>query len=283
MEYKSTGVRYWKNNFSNYKPFDIIPYQEVVNSYLSNNSELEGNYDKFGWNDRPINSDTEKLKEGEFWNGFAPTYYNISPIDNGFTMAKADVISMDMKGLGTGWTHFVYLELPYEIINNYMTNLHDNEDVSILREFIDEVENSPNGWEESNWKSIEAEFDKKYPETSTYTDYFETHKCIKWKQDFDILQYISLKQNGLLYPICYNSSFHILDRGTHRAVLLAKSKSDVPIFIQYPSLDIGSKKDFTLHTPPHFNGKELKINVNFENRELFFILEDKTIGKTKFL
>lgn len=281
-QYKSTGVRYWKTPFKHFKPFDIVPYQAVVDAYLENNTDLNGKYDKYGWNDRPINSDKEELKEGEFWNGFSPTYYNISPIENGFTMAKADVVSMDMRGLGEIWSHFVYLELPYQLINEYMTNLHDNEDVSKLREFIDTVESTEEGWTKSNYEKIEAEFDKKYPETSTYTDYFETHTCIKWKQDFDILQYISLKQNGLLYPICYNGSFEILDRGTHRAVLLAKSGSDVPFFIQYPSLDIGSKKDITVHTPAYFKGEKLKITVHFDNRELFFIFKEEVIGNLKF-
>lgn len=281
-EYNNIGVRYWKDTFKEFKPFDIVSYDTVVDAYLENNSDLKGKYDEFGWNNRPINSDKEELKEGEFWNGFSPTYYNISPIKDGFTMAKADVISMDMKGLGRAWSHFVYLELPFELINEYMTNLHDNEDVSKLREYIDTVEKTEQGWTKENYQKIENEFDQKYPETSSYTDYFETHTCIKWKQDFDILQYISLKEKGLLYPICYNSSYHILDRGTHRAVLLAKSGSDIPFFIQYPGLDLTSKKDITLHTPPYFKGRELKIVVNFEKKELTFYIEENLLGNLKY-
>ena len=38
--------------------------------------------------------------------------------------------------------------------NEYMTNMHDNEDVSIARKFINEVERSEKGWENENWKKI---------------------------------------------------------------------------------------------------------------------------------
>ena len=281
MEYPVSQVRFWTDYFKSYSPFDLIPYQEVVDKYMNNHSSLNKDYERFGNNERPINSDKEELKEGEFWNGFPPVFHNIGSDHGGFTMAKADVISMDMTGLGERWSHFMYLTLPKDLINTYMTNLHDNDDVSTIRKFIDEVENTEKGWEESNWKQIEEKFDKIYPETSEYTDYYETHKCIKWKQDFDILQYISLKTKGLLYPICYNSPFFILGRGTHRAVLLAKTGSDIPIFVQFPSLDLNYSDEYIISTPKFFNKSELKIRVNLKEKKLTYIINEKEIGFTK--
>ena len=114
---------------------------------------------------------------------------------------------------------------------------------------------------------MEKKYDLLYPETSTYTDYYETHTCIKWKQDFDIRQYISIKRKGLLFPICYNSMYHMLKRGTHRAVLLAMTKSDVPIFLQVPK-----EKNYEVLTPKFFGGKKLKMKVNLDKKKLSYSL-----------
>ena len=181
-------------------------------------------------------------------------------------MAKADVISMDMSGVGNTWDKFLYLTLPYDLINNYMTNMHDNEDVSIARKFITEVEDKV-GWDGEEWKNIEKKYDELYPATSQYTDLYETHTCIKWKQDFDIRQYISIQKNGLLFPICYNSMYHMLRRGTHRAVLLAMTKSDVPIFLQVPN-----EKHYKVTTPKFFGGKRLEMWVDIKDNKIDFNL-----------
>ena len=153
--------------------------------------------------------------------------------------------------------------------------MHDNEDVSIARKFINEVERSEKGWENENWKKIEKEYDKQYPETSTYTDFYETHTVLKWKQDFDIRQYISIKQNGLLFPICYNDKHFMLRRGTHRAVLLAMTQSDVPVFLQYPYLSDKTLKEYSVKTPKFFGNKSLNITVKPESKSLDFFLEDE--------
>lgn len=266
MEFKQSEVRYWGNNFTKYNNFDIVDYQEVVDVYIKTSNELKPNYDKFGWNERPINTKVDKVDENANWRGYDPVYFNIDPTNESIVMAKADVISMDMYGVGETWDKFIYLTLPYELINNYMTNLHDNDDVTIAREFITEVENTV-GWDGDQWKEIEAKYDKIYPETSTYTDMYETHTCIKWKQDFDIRQYISIKKNGLLFPICYNETYHMLRRGTHRAVLLAMTKSDVPIFLQLPK-----EKEYRVNTPKFFGGKHLQMYVDIPNKKLTFDL-----------
>jgi len=266
MNFNYSGVRYWGNNFKKFNHFDIIPYKDVVEAYIKTSNELKPDHEKFGWNERPINSDTDNLDDTKNWNGFDPVYFNIDPTEETVVMAKADVISMDMSGVGNTWDKFLYLTLPYELINEYMTNMHDNEDVSIARKFIIEVEDKV-GWEGEDWKKIEKKYDELYPATSQYTDMYETHTCIKWKQDFDIRQYISIKKNGLLFPICYNSMYHMLRRGTHRAVLLAMTKSDVPIFLQVPN-----EKHYKVTTPKFFGGKRLEMWVDINEKKLDFNL-----------
>lgn len=271
-------VRYWKEAFKTFNHFDIVTYDAVVDKYLEVNNGLKAEYEDFGWNERPINSEIDELTPGANWEGYDPKYFSIGPSGEPIVKAKADVISMDMIGLGKDWSHFIYLELPYELVNNYMTNMHDNDDVSILRAFIETVENSPRGWETDNYKRIEKEFDDIFPETSTYTDMYETHTCIKWKQDFDIQQYISIKKNGILFPICYNSEKHMLRRGTHRAVLLAMTKSDIPIFLQYPGIDIDTNKVYKVYTPEFFKGGALTMEVDVTNKRLKFSINSKEVG-----
>ena len=266
MNFELTGVRYWVDNFKKYNHFDIIHYQDVVDSYIETSNQLKPDHEKFGWNERPINSKVDKITKGANWDGYDPLYFNIDPTNETVVMAKADVISMDMHGVGETWDKFLYLTLPYELINKHMTNMHDNEDVSIARKFITEVEETV-GWEGENWKGVEKKYDHHHPETSTYTDMYETHTCLKWKQDFDIRQYISIKKNGLLFPICYNSMNHMLRRGTHRAVLLAMTKSDVPIFLQVPN-----EKYYKVETPKFFGGKKLEMWVDLNNKELEYKL-----------
>lgn len=277
--FKKGYVKYWGDEFKSLNHFDIVPYEDIVKMYLDTSDKLKETNESFGWNERPVNSEIDKMTPGANWDGYDPKYFSIGPAGEPMTKAKADVISMDMIGLGKDWNSFIYLELPHTLINKYMTHTHDNDDVSVIRAFIETVENSPKGWEPDNYKRIEKEFDKIFPETSTYTDMYETHTCIKWKQDFDIRQYISIKENGLMFPICYNSTKHILRRGTHRAVLLAMTRSDVPIILQYPGLDGDVNKKYTLETPDFFEGGSLTIDVDVQKKELKFSINSKELGK----
>lgn len=278
MSFIKNKVNYWKENFKKYNHFDIVPYAKVIEDYIKVNSSLKNKHETFGWNERPINSEIDELTEGANWQGYDPMYFNIDPVGEKVLMAKADVISMDMNGVGKEWNHFIYLELPFALINNHMTQMHDNSDVSIAREFIRVVESTELGWDTDNWKSIEREFDKRYPDTSTYTDFYETHTVLKWKQDFDIHQYISLKKEGILFPICYNDKYSMLRRGTHRAVLLAMTNSDIPIFLQYPNTTLETKIKYTVTTPEFFGSSSLEMEVDVENKKLEFKINSKNIG-----
>jgi hypothetical protein len=275
-------VNYYFDTFSHLKPFDILSYDYVVSLYMKNYNLLnESNVERLGgWNERPINSDVDEIEEGGFWYGYDPVYFNVAKDGEELVKVKADVVSMDMQGLNREWTHFIYFELPYTLINDYMIAMHDCPDVSIARKFIDEVESTEKEWDEENWKFIMKKYDKKYPKKSSYTDYFETHeKEFEWRMDFNPYLYINMKNNGIIYPVCYNDKYHMLDRGTHRAVLLAQSKSDIPILLQYPNMDLDENIVYDVGTPKHFGGKPLTMNVDVKNKKLKFFIEDKLVGE----
>ena len=61
----SSKVDYWFEDFRKYKPFDIVEYDDVVDTYLNVSNKLKPDYDKSGWNERPINSDTEDIDENK--------------------------------------------------------------------------------------------------------------------------------------------------------------------------------------------------------------------------
>ena len=69
-------VNYWFDTFEHLNSFDIVPYQDVVDLYLKNQSLLDksGKEKLGGDNERPINSDIEKLDNNKFWSGFNPRY-----------------------------------------------------------------------------------------------------------------------------------------------------------------------------------------------------------------
>ena len=282
VKYKHLGVNYYFDTFNDLKSFDILSYDELVELYLTNNSILhESTTEKLGgWNERPINSDVEEIEEGGFWYGYDPVYFNVAPDGEELVQIKADVVSMDMQGLNREWSHFIYFELPHRLINDYMTAMHDCPDVSTARKFIVEVESTEKEWDEENWKSIMKKYDKKYPKKSSYADYFETHeKEFEWRMDFNPYLYINMKNNGIIYPVCYNDKYHMLDRGTHRTVLLAQSKSDVPIFLQYPNMDLDENIVYDIKTPKHFGGNSLRMNVDIKNKKMKFFIEDELVGE----
>ena len=272
-------VNYYFDTFNHLKSFDILSYDEVVSLYLKNHNLLNDNGTERlgGWNERPINSDVEEIEEGGFWDGYDPVYFNVAPDGEKLVKTKADVISMDMQGYKKGWTHFIHFKLPYKLINDHMTCMHDNPDVTIVREFIDEVESTELKWNEKNWREIRDDFDRRYPTKSSFVDYFETHNEYKWRMDFDVALYRNLKKEGIIYPICHNDKYRMLKRGTHRSVLLAKTKSDVPIFLQYPNMDLNTDIIYDVTTPKFFGGESLRMNVDIKNKKLKFFIKNNLV------
>ena len=90
----------------------LDPHEHYIDIFKSGFLLDKNGKEKLGGNnERPINSDKEEIDESGFWLGHDPRYYNVNSIGK-VTQAKADVVSMDMRGLGKTWSHFIYLELP---------------------------------------------------------------------------------------------------------------------------------------------------------------------------
>lgn len=268
-----TKVKYYFDTFKHLNSFDIIPYQEVVDLYLRNQYLLENkeNYEPLGGeNDRPINSDKEKIDKDGFWFGFAPKYFNVDPLRNFKLMhsnAKADVVSMDMRGLGKTWTHFMYLELPKELFLEHQVSVHSNPDISVMKEFVKLVD-SKEFTPEEVYKLV-LEFDTKYKDKHSYSDYFDNHEIPAWRADFEVGQYLSIRDSGIIYPVCYNNPSHILSRGSHRALFCALAGFDIPIFIQYPMME-GKELDFEweVKTANIFGSKDISLILEPNSREM---------------
>jgi hypothetical protein len=266
-------VKYWFDTFKHLKSFDIIPYQDMIDLYLKNQSILEGSdFEKLGGdNERPINSDVEEVDHDGFWLGFNPRYYNISPLGNKVTQSKADVVSMDMTGVGKTWTDFIYLELPSWLFNKYQTAVHSNRDVSYFRKFMGDVDKTD--LTRDSVIELAEEYDKKYKDVGKYVDYFGDFNEPAWRIDLDVGQYVSIKQNGLIYPIMFDSRTYAFKRGTHRALFLAHTESNVPFILQYTEGELNYKVELA----ENFNEKHVIMNVNIEDKSLKFYQDGKEL------
>ena len=288
MKFTKGKVNYWFDTFEHLKPFEVVPYQDVVDLYLKNQDLLQyeknrygDNIDKLGGeNERPINSDVEEVDHDAFWLGYAPRYYNIDPYGKKITQAKADVVSMDMSGLNKTWKDFIYLELPYQLFKKYQTSVHSNPDISIYKKFIKKLEKTD--FSRGEIYKLEKEFDAKYPDTGTFINFFDTHTSPAWNIDLDVGQYVTLRNNGIIYPICYDSKKFIFKRGTHRAFLLSMTNSNVPMFLRYPDVDWKGEdinpNSWEVIMEDHFGG-DMKMNINVKEKKLSFYLDGKFVGK----
>lgn len=263
-------VNYWFDTFKHLKAFDVVPYQEMVDLYLKNQSLLdEGGKEKLGGdNERPINSDVEEVDHDGFWLGYNPRYYNIDPLGTKVTQAKADVVSMDMAGVGKTWDDFIYLELPSWLFNKYQTAVHSNRDVSIFRKFMDDVDKID--YESKNEiLKVKKQYDEKYKNNGKYVDYFGDFNSPQWRLDLDVGQYISIAQSGLIYPIMFDSTSYAFTRGTHRALFLAHTGSDVPFVMQYPK----RRKHWQIELSENFAEKHVIMDVDLNKKSLKFYRE----------
>ena len=266
-------INYYFDTFKHLTSFDIVPYQDMVDLYLKNQSLLEqsGKEKLGGDNERPVNSDVEEVDHDGFWLGYNPRYYNIDPLGVGTTQAKADVVSMDMTGVGKTWDDFIYLELPSWLFNKYQTAVHSNRDVSIFRKFMNDVDKTDLS-KESILK-LKDEYDKKYKDVGKYVDYFGDFNDPAWRLDLDVSQYASIKKQGLIYPIMFNSKFHAFTRGTHRALFLAHTGNDVPFIMQYPK----KRKRWQIELAENFNEQNVIMKVDLTKKSLKFFRNGKEL------
>jgi hypothetical protein len=275
---KQHKVNYWFDSFNNLNSFDIISYEMVIGMYEATQSKLnESKFEKLGGdNEEPLNSDVEVLDNSAFWLGHDPRYYNVEPNKRMVTPAKSDVVSMDMRGLYNNWDSFVYLEIPYDFFNKYQTSVHSNSDISIFRKFIKEL-NTTN-FSEDVIESLIKSYDIQYPTKTSITNFFRTYDEFAWSIDCEPYQYKSIKTNGIIYPICYNSKTHILDRGSHRTFFLAETNSYVPIFVQYPKMNnVPLTEKWEVKLGEYFGNGKSKMVIDMQNKNIEYYNNNKLI------
>jgi len=275
------GIKYYYDVFTDLKSFDIVPYKTVVDKYLKIQTllELEGKEKSKATHNRPINSDIEVIDKHGFWNGFSPLYFNVNPLPDKVVPAKADVVSMDMVGYGRDWDHFIYLSLPYEFFLQSQTAVHSNPDVSLFNLFLDEVESK--NLQGNEILDLQKEYDLRYPEPANFKNFFRVDDTPKWRADLEIGQYISIRNSGLIYPICFNSKKHILQRGSHRALFCARTHSNVPILLFHQELGgIPTADKQIVELGNHFGQPPVTMEIHFNLKKLVFRRENNIIYST---
>ena len=281
--------KFYFNTFDHLKSFDTLKGEEVIELYLKNHKLLgEVGYEKRGGTtEAPLFDDKDNIKQDEFWSGHPPAYFSVSDISNyevggkkanyfsKEAFAKADVISMDMSGLNKTWTHFIYLELPKELLIKYQNKVHSNPNIDIFKKFAEEALTDNLSVKEVI--ELAHSYDIRYPEAHQIKDFFEAREEIAWRADLDLTQLISIKENGLIYPILYNQSHGIFGRGTHRAIIQALVGFDIPIFLRIPN--IGTEQDrWNVTMADMFNLPNVNFDIDLTNRNLTFYSDKKAIN-----
>lgn len=271
-------VRYKFDIFNKYKSFDIVPYQQVIDDYLTVETKLRelglpnaGNSSGPRFSDRYPETFTK-----EYAKKHKPLIYFLTDAKVPFdaTGCKADVTVMDMNKLGVDWDHWVFFTIPKEFILQYQERVLDNQSielVSIFREFMDTC--LKNNLTKREIIELGKEYDRKYPDPYP----FPTPRPMRpgWRFDLEISMFVSVIETGIVYPITYNSQYDILHRGTHRALIFATVGYDVPIFFKHPVL--GGAVDtepFRLNTRPPFSSKKYQFEFNL-GRKTYRIFDEQ--------
>jgi len=160
-------------------------------------------------------------------------------------------------------TNFVYLyvPIPHDFINNHMCRSHGGGNLEIVREYVDEVNKSENGWTPNNYIKLMNEFDDKYPKKVKYLgkNLSKAPYFYEWRSDFILSLYLSAKEFGTFNPVINTSSYDLFNSGSHRMSVIPMLKEDVPMFIKINPEFAYSDNFLYLLTPPWFSldGSEL--------------------------
>ena len=71
----------------------------------------------------------------------------------------------------------------------------------------------------------------------------------------------------------FNSTKHAFTRGTHRALFLAHTGSDVPFVLQYPK----GKTKWSVELAENFNEKHVMMRVDLEKKSSKFYQDGKEL------
>ena len=246
------------NAFSDLKPFDVLTWNELKDRFILNQIEL---FKDTRWKiegDYPI--DSFPIKEEEVYPNTV-TYKAIGyyrKCDYGkIVNAKTDLTGKTFSRQCLDNGKFLYLTLPKEIILKNKKSVLHNKDLRILNKFINEINNSSKGWTKENYLKYLKEYDETYPTKTNKTN--KAEKVYKWRADFAIEWFMSLKEEGIINPILYyidrkpdteikKARWEFDGRGTHRPFLIAQAGYDVPYLIridddEYP-IYYSDKKDY---------------------------------------
>ena len=226
-------MKFKTDTFSNVRPFDIFSWNEINQLFLDNQRKIletgEWEYENVDFNKFTIleeRKDKIRFKNSRFWKKC-----KYGTIIN----AKCDISgkTLDKKCIEKG--KFIFISIPKDFVNQNVNSCLHNVDLSIIRKFINEVENTPEKWEGENWKWIRNSYNVEYPQVTDKTNKKEL--VYKWSADFSIEWYMSLKEDGILNPLIYlqnkwNDQWTFDGRGTHRVYLTALAGYDVPMFLR---------------------------------------------------
>jgi hypothetical protein len=259
-------IKYWFDDFDDLEELDLVSLEDLSKRFQSVNKKIAPSAEHTaGWNDEYLSPDKHDIKEGEFWNGYNPQMHFISNWGKGFQV-KSDISSMIMDDYGKEWDYFIYLSVPNKVMKEYFISTHDNKNVKYIKEFVDEINNTT-GWSSDKWRILLEEYDKKHPIIKNYDTMLGEMKELEWRADFIPEQYISIKENGLVFPIIYNNTRTILSRGTHRALACELADYDVPFFIQVKKDDIVDNILY-IESEPVFTFGRLHIEVDYTKKEI---------------
>ena len=224
--YKNTEVKYWTESWKNIESFDILSAKQVYNLYHNTYVELS-NY---------VFAYTYDLKKFiNQWNH----------LGNG---GVVDIAKRHMENFPD--SKFVYLEIPYKLYQDYMTD----------------------------W--LEDEFDIPLGTIKQHISNGESWEYKNTPQAFSYLNYITFKKYGVANPI-FNNGLEYPKRSTHITAFTSQIKSDVPILLQIDD-DLKFKIKENTKESPYFQKSYLTMEVDINNKSVdFFLDKTKHIGVYK--
>ena len=114
---------------------------------------------------------------------------------------------------------WIYLELPYKYVYEYMNKSINSVPLLTTKKFIKEVDKTI-GWnDEAKIKELVETYDKEYPD---------------WNHDFPINSFVQVKNEGLLFPCQWWDPTTFASNATHRMIMMGYNKYDIPFITQIP-------------------------------------------------
>ena len=224
--YKNTEVKYWTESWKNIESFDILSAKQVYNLYHNTYVELSNYVFAYTYDLKKFINQWNHLEEG----------------------GVVDIAKRHMKNFPD--SKFVYLEIPYKLYQDYMTD----------------------------W--LEDEFDIPLGTIKQHISNGESWEYKNTPQAFSYLNYISFKKYGVANPI-FNNGLEYPKRSTHITAFTSQIKSDVPILLQIDN-DLKLKIKENTKESPYFQKSYLTMEVDINNKSVdFFLDKTKHIGVYK--